>query len=41
MKNNAMPISVRTRPIYGALAIITIMLGIGDNTMAQTNQRQL
>jgi pimeloyl-ACP methyl ester carboxylesterase len=36
MKNNAMPISVRTRPIYGALAIITIMLGIGDNTMAQT-----
>jgi len=36
MKNNAMPISVRTRPIYGVLAIITIMLGIGDNTMAQT-----
>ena len=36
MKNNAMAIGVRTRIIYGALAIMTIMLGIGENTMAQT-----
>jgi pimeloyl-ACP methyl ester carboxylesterase len=36
MKNNAMAISVRTRSIYGVLAIMTIMLGIGENTMAQT-----
>jgi pimeloyl-ACP methyl ester carboxylesterase len=36
MKNNAMAIGVRTRFIYGVLAIMTIMLGIGENTMAQT-----
>src|SRR6266481_5213566 len=36
MKNNAMPINARTRSIYGVVAIITIMLGIGENTMAQT-----
>ena len=36
MKNGAMAIGVRTRIIYGALAIMTIMLGIGGNTMAQT-----
>ncbi len=36
MKSNAMAIGVRTRIIYGALAIMTIMLGIGENTMAQT-----
>jgi pimeloyl-ACP methyl ester carboxylesterase len=36
MKNNAMAISARARSIYGVLAIITIMLGIGENTMAQT-----
>ena len=36
MKNNAMAIGVRTRIIYGVLAIITIMLSTGENTMAQT-----
>jgi pimeloyl-ACP methyl ester carboxylesterase len=36
MKNSAMAIGVRTRIIYGALAIMTIMLGIAGNTMAQT-----
>src|ERR1700681_2086935 len=36
MKNNAMAISVRTGFIYGVLAIMTIMLGIGENTMAQS-----
>jgi pimeloyl-ACP methyl ester carboxylesterase len=36
MKNNAMAIGVRTRIIYGALAIMTIILSIGENTMAQT-----
>ena len=36
MKNNAMAIGVRARIIYGVLAIITIMLGIGENAMAQT-----
>src|SRR5580704_6301924 len=36
MKNNAMAISVRTRIIYGALAIMTIILSMGENTMAQT-----
>ena len=35
MKNNAIPIGVRTRIIYGAMAIMT-MLSIGENTMAQT-----
>ena len=36
MKNNAMAIGVRTRIIYGAMAIMTILLSIGENTMAQT-----
>jgi triacylglycerol esterase/lipase EstA (alpha/beta hydrolase family) len=36
MKNNAMVIGVRTRSIYGALAIMTIILSMGENTMAQT-----
>src|SRR5271163_4863760 len=36
MKNNAMAMGVRTRIIYGALAIMTILLSIGENTMAQT-----
>ncbi|MGB7850978.1 MAG: hypothetical protein WCF73_08890, partial [Candidatus Sulfotelmatobacter sp.] len=37
MKNNATAMGVRTRIIYCVLAIMTIMLGIGENTMAQTN----
>ena len=36
MKNNAIPISVRTRIICGAMAIMTIILSIGENAMAQT-----
>jgi len=36
MKNNAMAMGVKTRIIYGALAIMTIILGMGENTMAQT-----
>src|ERR1700719_2537073 len=36
MKNNAMAIGVRTRIIYCALAIMTIILSMGENTMAQT-----
>src|SRR6202795_5020266 len=36
MKNSAMAIGVRTRIICGALAIMTIILGMGENTMAQT-----
>src|SRR6266481_5161028 len=36
MKNNAMAIAVRKRIIYGALAIMTIILSMGENTMAQT-----
>src|ERR1700731_5317656 len=36
MKNNAMAIGVRTRIIYGAMAIMTIILSMGENTMAQT-----
>jgi pimeloyl-ACP methyl ester carboxylesterase len=36
MKNNAMVIGARTRIIYGALAIMTIILSMGENTMAQT-----
>jgi len=37
MNSNATAIGVRTRTIYCVLAIITIMLSIGENTMAQTN----
>src|SRR5882762_8927217 len=36
MKNNAMATGVRTRIIYGALAIMTIILSMGENIMAQT-----
>lgn len=36
MKNNAMAIGVKTRITYGALAITTIILSMGENTMAQT-----
>src|ERR1700732_671770 len=36
MKNNVIPMGVRTRSIYGALAIMTIILSMGGNTMAQT-----
>jgi len=36
MKNKAMAIGVRTRSIYGVLAIMAILLSIGENTMAQT-----
>src|SRR6202021_2268404 len=36
MKNNAMAIGVRTRISYCALAIMTIILSMGENTMAQT-----
>lgn len=36
MKSNAMAISVRTRYIYGVLAIITIILSLGEHIMAQT-----
>jgi pimeloyl-ACP methyl ester carboxylesterase len=36
MKSKAMAIGVRTRISYCALAIMTIILGVGENTMAQT-----
>jgi hypothetical protein len=36
MKNNAMAISVRTRIICGAIAIMTIILSMGGNAIAQT-----
>jgi pimeloyl-ACP methyl ester carboxylesterase len=36
MKSKAMAIGVRTRSIYGVLAIMTILLSIGENAMAQT-----
>jgi pimeloyl-ACP methyl ester carboxylesterase len=36
MKNNAMAMGVRTRIVCGAMAITTILLSIGENTMAQT-----
>src|SRR5256885_1134503 len=37
MKHNAMTIDVRTRIIYSALAIMTIMFSMGKDLMAQTN----
>ncbi len=37
MKQNAMAIDVRTRIIYSALAIMTIMFSMGKDLMAQTN----
>jgi hypothetical protein len=36
MKNNAMAISVRARINCGARAIMTIILSIGENAIAQT-----
>ena len=36
MKNNAMAIGVRTRIICGAVAMMTSILSMGENTMAQT-----
>src|ERR1700726_281901 len=36
MKSKAMGISVRTRISYCALAVMTIILSVGENTMAQT-----
>ena len=36
MKNNAMAMGVRTRIIYGAMVIMTILSSIGEHTMAQT-----
>jgi len=36
MKNNAMAMGVKTRIIYGALAIMPLILSMGENTMAQT-----
>src|SRR5258706_5085898 len=41
MNNNARAIGVRTRIIYGALAIMTIILSMGENTMAQTKSTAL
>src|SRR5271154_6173025 len=37
MKHNAMAIDIRTRIIYSALAIMTIMFSMGKDLMAQTN----
>src|SRR5258708_29010635 len=37
MNHNAMAIYVRTRIIYSALAIMTIMFSMGKDLMAQTN----
>src|SRR5258705_5449335 len=37
MKHGAMAIDVRTRIIYSALAIMTIMFSMGEELMAQTN----
>ena len=41
MKHNAMAIDVRTRIIYSALAIITILFSMGKDLMAQTTHQQL
>src|SRR6202011_4436664 len=37
MKHNEMAIDVRTRIIYSALTIMTIMFSMGKELMAQTN----
>src|SRR6202030_3776497 len=37
MKHNVIAIDVRTRIMYGALAIMTIMFSMGRDLMAQTN----
>src|ERR1700687_1692403 len=36
MKNNTIPMGVGTRIIYCAMAIMTLILSMGENTMAQT-----
>src|ERR1700693_6449762 len=36
MKNNAISMGVGTRIIYCAMAIMTLILSMGENTMAQT-----
>jgi pimeloyl-ACP methyl ester carboxylesterase len=36
MKNNAIPMGVGTRIIYCAMAIMTLILSMGENSMAQT-----
>ena len=36
MKNSAIPMGVGTRIIYCAMAIMTLILSMGENTMAQT-----
>src|SRR6202140_1958406 len=36
MKNNAIPMGAGTRIIYCAMAIMTTILSVGENTMAQT-----
>src|SRR5258708_34268861 len=36
MKHNAIPMGLRTRIIDGAMAIMAILLSIGEHTMAQT-----
>jgi pimeloyl-ACP methyl ester carboxylesterase len=36
VKNNAIPMGVGTRIIYCAMAIMTTILSVGENTMAQT-----
>jgi hypothetical protein len=41
MKHNAMAIHVRTRIIYSALAIMTIMCSMGKDLMAQTNSTSM
>src|SRR5258706_2242948 len=41
MNDNRTPIGVRTRIIYGALAIVTIILSMGENTIAQTKSTAL
>ena len=39
MKNNAMATGVRTRVICGAVAIMSIILSMGENTVAQTKSQ--
>jgi hypothetical protein len=41
MKHNAMAIDVRTRIIYGALAMMTIMFSMGKDLMHKQTHRQL
>jgi hypothetical protein len=41
MKNSAMEIGVRTRIVYCAMAIMTIILSVGETLWHKQNQRQL